>query len=136
MKKYLFLLFLFIIYIFLIISDDSKPVIYYDNANDYGVSTVDLTFEDGISSNNIEKLFNKYKDEYFIMYIKLKNDNEYKLSCNNINKCIKDIYDEENNYFNTTYISNGISITKMTLLAYNDKITDFLNENDIYYKIK
>lgn len=136
MKKYLFLLFLFIVYIFLIISDRSKPAIYYDDVNSYGVSTVDLTFEEGISSNNIDKLFSKYKDEYFITYMKLKNDDEYKLSCNNISKCIKDIYDEEDYYFNVTYISNGIIITKLTLIAYTDNITTFLNKNNIHYKLK
>ncbi len=136
MKKYLFLLFLFIIYIFLIISDKSKPVISYDDVNNYGVSTVDITFEDGISSNKLDKLFNKYSDEYLVTNMKLKNNGDYKLSCNYISKCIKDIYAEEDNYFNVTYISNGITITDMTLIAYTDNITEFLNQNNIYYKMK
>lgn len=136
MKKYLFLLFLFTIYIFLIISNRSKPVISYDDVNNYGVSMVDITFEDGISSNKLDKLFNKYSDEYLITNIKLKNNSEYKLSCNNIGKCIKDIYDEEDNYFNVTYISNGITITHMTLISYTDNISSFLNKNNIYYKMK
>lgn len=134
MKKYLFLIILFVIYVLLISFNKTEPVLSYDSIDEVGVSEYYIEFKNGINSNNLDTIFNKYNKEYYITYIKIKNDNEYKTSCNYINNCIKDIYKQESNEFNTKYI-NGISITNLHLLAYKDEMSKFLDKNNIDYII-
>ena len=133
MKKYLFLLFLFFIYIILIINNKTENVMTYDNINDYGVSSYNIIFEDGINSNKLIKLFNEYSDEYLVTSINLNNVKEYKLSCNYIKQCINDINKQETDEFKRNYV-NGFNISNITLISNSNKITNFLNKNNIYYK--
>ena len=133
MKKYLFLLFLFILYIILITYHESKPVISYDNVHDYGVSSYNIIFEDGINSNKLIELFNNYDDEYLVTSIILSDKNNYKLSCNFIKTCISNINEQETEEFKINHI-NGFNISNITLISNSNKITNFLNSNDIYYK--
>ncbi len=134
MKKYLFLLALFIIYLILIFRNDSMPVLSYKNRYDDNVSKVTLNFESGINSNKLKTIFSKYTNDYFIYNIKI--NNEYiGLSCTNVDTCLKNIYDEQDISFNTVYMANGFNVKELELLAYTDEILTFLKENNLSYKL-
>ncbi len=134
MKKYLFLLALFIIYLILIFRNDSVPTLSYQNRYDDNVSRVTIEFENGINSNNLKTLFYKYTKDYFIYNVKV--NNEYiSLSCTNIDSCLKGIYDEQSISFNIIYITNGFNVKELELLAYTGEILEFLNENNLTYRL-
>lgn len=137
MKKYLFLLFLFIVYLLLIIRNNtlSKPVVYYDKKYKNGVCDLTLEFNNGINSKDIDKLFSNYNNEYYIYSIGLK-DKEIKLSCDNISNCLKSIFDQEDNVFGMLNINNGFRINKINFITDKEKIIKYLNANEIVYEIK
>lgn len=110
------------------------PVVSYNDNNT--VLNIKLEFKNGINSDKLINIFNNYNYEYYVKGIILKNKNNYELSCASINKCINDIYKLEDNYFNETYVTNGVPIINVIMLAYNDEIIDFLNKNNISYTIE
>ena len=136
MKKYLFLLFLFIIYLLLtiIVNSRTKPVISYNKENESVISIL-LKFEDGINSKKLSDLFNSYNNEYYIYNIKLKNEN-IDLSCNHVDSCLEEIFSQEDNYFGMLNITNGFKINEVEFLAYKDEIFYFLDKNKLVYEIK
>ncbi len=135
MKKYLFLIGLFVVYLILSFNNKSVPVLSYQNKYDDGVSTINIIFNDGINSKRMSDLFSKYKNEYYVEQIKL-NSEEVSVSCTNINDCLNKIYDERSELFNVLYMPNGFSIKGISLLAYTDEIIPFLDQNNLIYTIK
>ena len=136
MKKYLFLLFLFIIYIVLTISNKSMPALSYNDINNKGMIEYEISFKDGINSNKVIDLFNNYKDEYYINLIKLKNNTSYKLSCDNIKICINYIYKNESYDFNIKYLTSGFNISSVNLISYNLDVKSIFDDKNIEYTIK
>lgn len=135
MKKYLFLIGLFIVYLVLIFNNKSVPALSYQNKHDDGVSTVNIIFDNGINSKKMSNLFSKYKKEYYVEQITL-NSEQVSVSCTNINDCLNKIYDEQSELFNIFYISNGFSVKEISLLAYTEEIIPFLDKNNLVYTIK
>jgi len=134
MKKYLFLLALFIIYLILIFRNDSAPVLSYKNRYDDNVSRITLNFKNGINSNKLKTIFSNYTNDYYMYNIKI--DNEYiGLSCTDVDMCLKNIYDKQDISFSTIYMANGFNVKELELLAYTDEILEFLKENNLEYKI-
>lgn len=136
MKKYLFLLFLFILYLLLTISTNltTKSVISYNGENESVISIL-LNFEDGINSKRLSNLFNSYDNEYYIYKIKLKNEN-INLSCNKIDICLEEIFSQEDNDFSMLNITSGFKIDTVEFIAYKDEIVPFLDLNKLIYEIK
>lgn len=135
MKKYLFLVGLFVVYLILSFNNKSVPVLSYQNKYDDGVSTVNIIFNEGINSKSISDLFDGYKNEYYVEQIKL-NSEDVSVSCTNINDCLNKIYDEHSERFNVLYMPNGFSVKEISLLAYTDEIISFLDKNNLVYTIK
>ena len=136
MKKYLFLLFLFMLYLMLFFSNnDVEPALLYDNRNDENVSGVIAKFDDGINSNELTNILNKYDKEYFIYKVNVSGEN-IDVSCTMINDCISQIYEQNSNLFNTLYVTNGFSIKRVYFLAYTSEVMPFLNENNITFDLK
>lgn len=137
MKKYFFLLFLFIIYLCLVINNKTlvEPVISYDDKYKDGVCDVTLEFEEGINSNHLVNLFNSYNDEYYIYGLSLKNKN-LKLSCTNIENCIKNVYEQEDEFFSLINISSGFKVEEINFLAYENEVIKYLDDNNLAYKLK
>ena len=134
MKKYLFLLGLFILYLFLNFNNKTEPVLSENNRYDNGVSEVTIKFDTEINCNNLEKKFSAYENDYYVKQMVIK-DKTINISCNDFKKCIDDVYEEENNIFLINYISNGFSVKEVTFLAYTDEIIPFLNTNDFNYTL-
>lgn len=134
MKKYLFLLGLFILYLFLNFNNKTEPVLSENNRYDNGVSEVTIKFNEEINCNNLEKKFSDYENDYYVKQMVIK-DKTINISCNDFKKCIDDVYEEENNIFLINYISNGFSVKEVTFLAYTDEIIPFLNTNDFNYTL-
>lgn len=134
MKKYLFLLGLFILYLFLNFNNKTEPVLSENNRYDNGVSEVTIKFNEEINCNNLEKKFSAYENDYYVKQMVIK-DKTINISCNDFKKCIDDVYEEENNIFLINYISNGFSVKEVTFLAYTDEIIPFLNTNDFNYTL-
>lgn len=134
MKKYLFLLGLFILYLFLNFNNKTEPVLSENNRYDNGVSEVTIKFNEEINCNNLEKKFSAYENDYYVKQMVIK-DKTINISCNDFKKCIDDVYEEENNIFLINYISNGFSVKEVTFLAYTDEIIPFLNTNNFNYTL-
>ena len=134
MKKYLFLFGLFILYLFLNFNNKTEPVLSENNRYDNGVSMVTIKFETGINCNGLEKIFNTYKNDYYVNQMVIK-DKTINISCNDFKKCIDEVYEGENNTFLINYISNGFSVKEVTFLAYTDEIIPFLNTNNFNYTL-
>lgn len=130
-------MFLFIVYIILILRNNTLivPTISYEDRYNTGVSDIIIKFDNGINSKKLNELFKKYDSEYYVYRINFKNK-DIKLSCNNINNCLKQVYEEENNIFNIIYNASGFKIDSVSLIAYEDEITSFLDKNNLVYEIK
>src|SRR5574344_1850518 len=120
-KKYLFLLFLFIIYLILYFNNKTEQVMSY-NESTYGVSTYVVSFNNGINSNNLVSLLKSYDDDYIIHGI-----NETDLQCNDILNCIEDIYLQNNNDFYINNITTGFNVYNINITSYSDTFEKFLN---------
>lgn len=136
MKKYLFLLFLFLTYILLILKNNlsTEPVISYDNESGNVVDVV-LKFEDGINSKILSNLFKNYDKEYYVYGINLDNE-KIDLSCNKIDICLEEIFSQEDNDFSMLNITSGFKIDTVKFIAYKDEIVPFLDRNELVYEIK
>lgn len=134
MKKYLFLLVLFIIYIGLLLFDDkSNDVVVLEDLQK-GAYKVSIEFDNGINSNDLKALFDDYDKNYFV-YLFLLNNKRLDLSCDSIEQCIKNVYDVNDNDFYLKYVTNGFKIDEVELIAYKDEILSFLNKNNLTYKL-
>lgn len=115
------------------INNKTEKVMSYDSINNYGVSSYNIIFQDGINSNKLIELFNNYNDEYLVTSIIINKDRKYKVSCNFIKVCINDISEQETEEYKLKHI-NGFNISNITLITHSKKIVKFLNKNNIYYK--
>ena len=125
---------LFIIYLILLQLSDENEVISYDELNTGSAVNVLVSFENGINSNNLSTLFNNYNKEYYVYALKV-NDNKINLSCDLIDDCINEVYDEENNLFYLNYLTSGFKVDEIEFIAYKDEVLPFLNKNNLAYKI-
>ena len=129
MKKYLFLLFLFCFYLSLINHPKTKQTLSYDN-NEKGIILCNVNFNNGINSNNLVNLLNSYQDEFLINMI-----NDIKVSCNEVDICIKQVYEQMDYDFESDYIANGFKINTIKIITSSEKINKFLNKNKLNYYI-
>ena len=129
MKKYLFLLFLFIIYLLICSVNDDKVVNVASYNKKYSTNTYILNFNNGINSKVFEDIIKNYEKEIYIYKI-----NDTKGSCNNFNDCIKDIYTMNDYNFEINYIASGFKIDKIELIS-DYSIEKFLDDNNINYII-
>lgn len=123
MKKYLFLLLLFLFYLILISKKEATSLASYVNDENESVKTITIRFQNGINSKDLINEFSIDKDSYLILNMELEN-NTYNVNCNKIDECIKNIYEEEDEAFNTKYVASGFKINSLTYLSYdllNDK---------------
>lgn len=127
MKKYLFLFALFLVYIYLFFSRQTKPVISYNNENEYTVINYDLRFKNGINMYKFENILSNYKSELYIVKI-----NNYNVSCNNINTCIKQIFMQEDTLFEEKYLASGFNIYNISLITDKEYFNVFLSNNINY----
>lgn len=129
MKKYLFLLFLFVIYLIIIIKPKTSNVFLSNEMNKNGVSSYTINFDLGINSNDLKKIFDLYDNDFLITNI-----NDFNVKCSNFNDCIKEIYEQENISFEINYLINGFKINSIEIITYDD-INNFLFENKIVHSI-
>lgn len=129
MKKYLFLLFLFCIYLSLINKKQVLPVSSYVSDETSSIKKVTLKFENGINSNDLISNFNEYQDYYFVQSIKLESG-IINVKCDDLTECINDIYEEKNEDFNLMYVTNGFKIKEITYLIYNSE-NNFMVQDDL-----
>lgn len=121
MRKYLFLLALFFIYIILILKKQDTALVNYSSDNINSVKMVTLKFENGVNYKDLINYFNLNKNYYFVENIQVDN-NMYEVSCNKIERCIKSIYEQENEEFNNKYIASGFLISSVTYLTYDSEL--------------
>lgn len=134
MKKYLFLFLMFIVYLFLLIKDNTKEVINYEQDNNNSFVFIDIYFNNGINSKTLSDEFKKYNGEYLVKRMNI-NDNSIDLNCKLIDKCINYIYDTNDNNFYDKYIASGFPINKLTLIADKNYIINYLKNKNYVYKI-
>ena len=133
MKKYLFLLLLFLIYIMCIINPKANKVSKEVKTDNYGAVSVFIKYDKGINSFELKKIFDNYSDSYYITDFNI-NDNDILVSCSDFDSCIKDIYSIYDSDFETKYIASGFRINSISFLAYKENIEDYLSKYDIVYK--
>lgn len=126
MKKYLFLFALFLVYIYLFFSKQTKPVIFYNKENNSTVINYDLIFKNGINMYKFENILNNYNSELYITKI-----NNYDVSCNNINTCVKQIFMQEDAVFEEKYIASGFNIYNISLITKKEEFNMFLSNNKL-----
>ncbi len=131
MKKYLFLMFLFIVYLWVSNVSVTKPVISYEEPLESSVRNVLIKFNNGINSKNLSNLFISYDEDYYVEKI-----NNTFVSCDEINNCLKIIYDEKNEEFSNVYLANGFRVNEVNILTYLESIKTFLEANDINYELE
>lgn len=131
MKKYLFLVVLFIVYLCVSQNDKTTPVISYESALKDGVNSLEISFNNGVNSIVLSKLFNNYKDDYYVTKI-----NDVNVSCNVIDDCIKRVYNQEDEEFNTIYLANGFKVNKIWVLTRLGEIKTYLDDNNVRYVLK
>lgn len=128
MKKYIFLIFLFIIYVYLITNKTENVSFSLDQKKD--VSYFKLDFKNGISSRKIQNIFKEYKLDYLLYKI-----NDYDLYCDDINICIKNVYSLEIDEFKLGNMYEGFRIDYIELIVSKQNLTKYLDKNNIKYKI-
>ena len=135
MKKYLFLLFMLVVYILLLIRNNTKNVANYNNlSNNNSTINIDIYFENGINSKKLVDEFKNYNYEYLIKNINIGN-NSINLNCKLIEKCINNIYDMNDDDFYNKYIANGFRIEKLTIITDKNHIINYLKNKDYLYRI-
>ena len=135
MKKYLFLLFMLVVYILLLIRNNTKNVANFNNlSNNNSTINIDIYFENGINSKKLVDEFKNYNYEYLIKNINIGN-NSINLNCKLIEKCINNIYDMNDDDFYNKYIANGFRIEKLTIITDKNHIINYLKNKDYLYRI-
>lgn len=124
MKKYLFLLFLLLIYFILLLFPKTNKVLSYDDEQT-GIINVILNYDSGINSKDLKLFFDGYNKEYYVFKIDI-NNNETSVSCSDFEKCISDVYKMSDNDFETNYMATGFRINKVYFIAYKDEIEPYL----------
>lgn len=132
MKKYLFLLFLFFVYLMLVSFPKTTKVLSYDDKK-YGVVNVTMSFEDGINSNDLKLLFDNYNKEYQVYNINVR-DGDILVSCSDFDNCLKVVYELNNKDFEISYVVNGFRVNNVSFLAYKEEIDKYLYNKGIVYK--
>ena len=132
MKKYLFLLFLFFVYLILI--SNPKTISTFKEDNNYSINEFYIYFNNGLNSKKIGSLLDGYSDDYLIKEIFIKN-RKTSISCSNFKKCEKNIYDILDNEFEIKNIASGFKVDKMLIITNKEKIKHFLTLRNINYNI-
>lgn len=135
MKKYLFLLFLFCIYILLIIFPKADEVVSYNNVSTGSVVNLSLEFENGINSMNLNNLLNSYDEKYLIKKINIE-DTNVNVLCDEFNKCVNQIYEQMNSDFEQKYLISGFKISSIDMISDKDYITNFFDNKNITYSFE
>lgn len=132
MKKYLFILFLFLIYIILKLSPIKKQMSYelnnYNNSYVYAL----IYFNNGINSYDLKQKLSSYDFEYYINKIKV-NDNMQEVSCSKLIKCLNQLYSINTLEFEEKYLINGFKITEIYIISDKQKLEKNFKNNDIKY---
>lgn len=134
MRKYLFLLFLFLIYIICIFTQNTSKV-SNEILDDYGVVSVFIKYNNGVNCFELKKVFDNYNDSYYITNFNINKNDNILVSCSDFNKCINDIYTTYDSSFETKYIASGFKINSVSFLAYKDNIEKYLSKYNVAYKI-
>lgn len=116
MKKYLFLLFLYLIYLLIILNKKDIQIVSLPIDNISSVRDITLRYENGINSYLLIDKFENYKN-YLVKTIELEN-NTYNLNCNKISDCINSIFEQENIDFTLKYNASGFKVKSITYLNY------------------
>ena len=124
-------MFLFIVYLWVSNVSVTKPVISYEEPLESSVRNVLIKFNNGINSKNLSNLFISYDEDYYVEKI-----NNTFVSCDEINNCLKIIYDEKNEEFSNVYLANGFRVNEVNILTYLESIKTFLEANDINYELE
>lgn len=132
MKKYLFLLFLLLVYFILILKPKTTNVLSYEDIKKDGVVTVMLDYKNGINSNSLITLLDDYNGDYYVSKLEI-NDADGYVSCSNIKKCIDDVFEINDTEFSTNYMASGFKINKAYLIVYKDEIENSALLNDVIY---
>lgn len=122
---------LFIVYLWVSNVSVTKPVISYEEPLESSVRNVLIKFNNGINSKNLSNLFISYDEDYYVEKI-----NNTFVSCDEINSCLKIIYDEKNEEFSNVYLANGFRVNEVNILTYLESIKTFLEANDINYELE
>lgn len=133
MKKYLFLLFLLLIYFILLLFPKTNNVLSYDDNGEKGVISVVINYDNGINSNDLKTFFDKYNKEYYVLKMEVNSD-ELLVSCSDFSSCISDVYKINDNDFEINYISTGFRINKVYFIAYKEEIEPYLNSKNVIYE--
>ena len=134
MKKYLFLLFLLLVYFILLSFPKTNNVLSYADERT-GVISVVLNYDNGINSKDLKLFFDKYDKEYYVFKMDV-NNNETLVSCSDFNDCISDVYEISDNDVETNYMATGFKINKVYFIAYKEDIEPYLIEKNIVYGTK
>lgn len=134
MKKYFFLLFLFVMYLLISLNNNETKYVNLEQNIEDNILDVTLNFNNGINSNELNKIFSEYSKEYYIKEISLNNE-KIELSCDSFLICINDIFELNDNAFYNKYIVNGFQIKNISFIAYKDEIISFLDNKKINYTI-
>lgn len=133
-RKYLFLLFLFLVYIICILTPHNNKV-SNDVIDDYGaVVSVFIEYDKGVNSFELQKLFDNYNDSYYIINFNINSNDDVLVSCDNFDMCVNDIYTVYDSDFETKYIASGFKINSVSFLAYKENIEKYLSKYNIAYK--
>ena len=125
MKKYLFLLFLLIIYFVININQDTKEVLYEINDSDIYIGSYKLKFPLGINSNDLINKLSNYNNDILIIKI-----NNIDVKCEDINNCIKQFYDQKDEEFIIKNVSS-FKIDSIEFIADKQDINVFLEKEDL-----
>lgn len=134
MRKYLFLLFLFLIYIICILTPHTNKV-SNEVIDDYGLVSVFIEYDKGVNSFELQKVFDNYNDSYYITNFNINSNDDVLVSCSDFDKCVNDIYTIYDYDFETKYIASGFKINSVSFLAYKDNIEKYLSKYNVAYKI-
>lgn len=132
MKKYLFLLFLFFLYLTVVSLPKTASVLSYDDKQS-GVVNVMISFDGGINSNDLKLFFDNYNKEYKVYNINVK-DGDILVSCSDFDNCLKMVYELNNEDFETSYLVNGFMVNDVSFLAYKEEIDEYLYNKSFVYK--
>ncbi len=134
MKKYLFLLFLLIIYLVLIKIPKTINVLSYDDNEKTGVVTVVIDYKNGINSNDLILFLNNYNNEYYVSNLKISN-HEVSVSCDDFNYCVNEVYEYFDKKFLLDHLTTGFKVVSISFIAYKDEVEKYLQNNKVDYEI-
>lgn len=116
MKKYLFLLFLYLLYFVIILNKKDTEMVSLPINDNSSVKQITIKYENGINSKLLVKKFDEHKN-YLVKNIESDN-NIYDVKCSKISNCIDTIFKMENNNFALKYNASGFKIKSITYFNY------------------